>query len=409
MALGSADPPARAARSPAPLWLLILISTVAPTAMNMYVPALAGMQADLTTSVGAMQLTLSVFLAFLAIGAVISGPISDIFGRRPIFIAGFTLYLAATVLCALAPNVETLIAGRLLQAIGGCVSLSLTRAIIRDLHGAENSAAMIGAVTMGMAVAPLLTPLLGGLIYEAAGWRMIFVTMAILGAAALALVIVRFDETHPGELQPGIGARFRAEVIDLLSLRDFWAFAGTLGLLCMAFFSILAAGAFVAVDVYNLGAAQYGLYFVMIVAGYVFGNFIVARYGPRIGIVPMIKIGNVICLCGVSLSIILTSVVGWAHPLALFGPMLIVGVGNGFALPNLIAACVSLRPHLAGTASGLAGMFQFGSGALTGVVAGWIIDTGWQQGTVWPLLGLLTFGIVACLALSLTLHGENLR
>ena len=409
----TADPPSEAQRrgsrpiNPAPLSLLMLVSMVQPTAMNMYLPAMAAMRIDLQTSASAIQVTLSAFLAATALGQLAIGPISDLVGRRPVLVGGMALFLFGTLVCALAPTVEVLIVGRVLQAVGGCSGIALARAIVRDVHGARASASMIGYVTMGMAVAPMVTPALGGLIYEWSSWRYIFLAMGLLGAAALVATWVRLHETHPAVAVHGVLRRFWGELGELARTPTFWRFAMTLALLSVSFFAFIAGGAFVAVNVFGLSASQYGLLFVFVVSGYLTGNFVTGRFGERIGLVRMIVIGNVTSLAGVLLAVAL-AIFGPAHPLTLFGPMLIVGLGNGFALPNAFAGCVSVRPELAGTASGFAGCFQVGSGAITSIIVGLMLDAHFFPGTSWPVLLPMLLGAVTALAVGLTLRERML-
>jgi len=390
--------------APAPLALLILVSTIQPIAMNMYVPAMAAMQLDLDTTASLIQATLSAFLAATAVGQLIVGPLSDIYGRRPVLIGGLAVFLVGTAVCIAAPDAETLVLGRIVQGLGGCAGLALARAIVRDVHGVHRAAAMIAYVTMGMAVAPLVTPAIGGVIYEISSWRLIFVAMGLVGLAGLVATLVRLRETHPPTGEAGVFRRWRGELAALLAIRSFWAFALTLAALCTAFFSFVAGGAFVAARVFDLSASQYGLFFIFVVSGYVCGNFIAGRYGGRLGLVRMIVAGNTISLLGMAIAVVL-ALAGVLHPLALFAPMLVVGIGNGFALPNCVAGCVSIRPDLAGTASGLAGAFQVGSGALASVVVGILIDLAAWPGTTWPVLVPMAVGAVGAFILSFTLRG----
>ncbi|MEM6762214.1 MAG: Bcr/CflA family efflux MFS transporter, partial [Pseudomonadota bacterium] len=264
--------------SDAPILLLILISMIQPVAMNMYVPAMAAMRHDLATSPAAIQATLYAFLVATAVGQVVVGPLSDIYGRRTVLLTGLWIFAMGSVICIVAPTIETLILGRIIQGLGGCAGLALSRAIIRDIHGTATSASMIGYVTMGMATAPLVAPAIGGLLYETTSWRVIFAVIGLLGLVGLAAATHRLRETHQSTGGDGVFARWRAEMRELLTLRDFWAYSLTLAALCVAFFSFLGGGSFVAAAVYELSASEYGLYFIFMVSGYVFGNFITGRY-----------------------------------------------------------------------------------------------------------------------------------
>ncbi|MCF3933153.1 multidrug effflux MFS transporter [Acuticoccus sp. M5D2P5] len=389
--------------SVAPLPLLILVSMIQPTAMNMYLPAMAQMRDDLATSASAIQLTLSVFLAATAVGQLAVGPVSDIYGRRPILLGGMAVFLLGSIICILAPTVDILILGRVIQAVGSCAGLALSRAIIRDVHGTNASASLIGYVTMGMAIAPMVTPAFGGLIAEFASWRYIFGVMTAFGLLALIMAMLRLGETHFPTSRKGAFRRWAGELRELLGLPNFWLFATTLAFLCVSFFAFVAGGIFVSSAVFNLSATEYGLYFIFVLSGYVFGTFVTGRFGERIGLVRMIVIGNMIALVGVASALTLAGV-GNLHPLSLFAPMLIVGIGNGFALPNAVAGAVSVRPHLAGTASGLAGAFQIGSGAIASITVGLLSDAGIWADVRWPMLVPMIVGASLSLVLSLFLR-----
>ncbi|WP_420392086.1 multidrug effflux MFS transporter [Acuticoccus sp.] len=392
----------------APIGLLILVSMVQPIGLNMHVPAMAEMQRDLGTSSTAISLTVSAYLLATALAQLVIGPLSDLKGRRPVLLIGMWVFALGSALCALAPNAEALIAGRVIQAAGGCAGIALARAIVRDVYPRTSAASAIGYVTMGMAVAPMVTPALGGLLVEASSWRVIFLFMLVFAACAALVAQVRLIETHPPSGEDGAFGRFLAEARELLAVRAFWLYVVTLALLCTTFFAFVAGGVFVSVEVFDLSASGYGLFFMTVSVGYLVGNYVTGRYVGRVGIVPMIVIGNAATLAGVTLAMGAT-LAGSSHPLALFGPMLVVGLGNGFALPSLVAASVSVRPHLAGTASGLAGAFQMGGGAIASGVVGVVIDAQFWPGTLWPVLGPMLFGAAGAFMLSLVLRSSALR
>ncbi|MBJ3774605.1 multidrug effflux MFS transporter [Acuticoccus mangrovi] len=392
----------------APIGLLVLVSTVQPTALNMHMPALARMQEDLATSTSAIQLTLSAYLAATAVGQIVVGPVSDIYGRRPVLLAGLMVFLIGTLICALAPTVDVLVAGRIVQAFGGCTGLVLSRAIVRDTHGSASAASMIGYVTMGMAIAPMMTPALGGVISEATSWRLVFAAMGLLGLAGLVLTAIRLKETHPATGTTHAFARFVREVGELAHVPAFWLFALTLCFLSVSFFAFVAGAVFVSQSVYGLSPAGYGLYFMFLPVGYIIGNFVTGRFGQRFGIIPLIVVGNILSLLGTIVSAV-GALLLIHHPAALFAPMLLVAVGNGLSLPNALAGSVSVEPRLAGTASGFAGALQVGGGAVASVLVGLLSDAGIWPDSAWPvLMPMLVCGVVA-VGLSFTLRPQMMR
>ncbi|ORE94648.1 MFS permease [Stappia sp. 22II-S9-Z10] len=391
------------ARHPAPLWLLIAMSCVQPVSLNMYLPAMVAMQVDLGTTQAAISVSLSAYLIATAVATLVVGALSDMLGRRPVLVAGLSLYTVGSAICAAAPTVEVLIGGRLLQAVGGCAGLALSRAIVRDLHSARSAASALAYVTMGMAVAPMIAPSVGGVLSEAMGWRSIFVLMTAVGAAVTTATVLRLGETHPPSGGAGGFARMRREAMELFGVRTFWLYVATLSFISTSFFAFVAGSSFVSESVLHLTPSVYGLYFICVAAGYICGNFITGRFVEKIGIVMMIRCGTVLTLSGIMIAIF-AELMGVVHPVTFFGPIALVGMGNGFTLPNSIAGAVSVRPHLAGTASGLAGSIQMGAGAIVAILVGTLCDIDPWPGTLWPVLIPMMVGAAIAVAFSMTLR-----
>jgi len=178
---------------PPPLILLVLVTAITPAALHMLVPSLPLLAAVFDGPPATVQLVLTLFLVGIATGQLIYGPVSDRFGRRPVLIAGLTLFLAGTVLCGLAWSLPVLILGRVLEACGGCAGMVLSRAIVRDIFDRERSASAIAMITMAMSLAPSLSPAVGAYLAEWAGWRADFVLLGAVGAAVLALTIAKLE------------------------------------------------------------------------------------------------------------------------------------------------------------------------------------------------------------------------
>lgn len=399
---GASAQPA-AVRSPAPLILLIVISTVQPIALNMYVPAMGRMQEDLATTHAAIALTLSSYLIATAAGTLVVGILSDMLGRRPVLIWGLVLYVLGSLLCALAPGVNVLIFARVIQALGASVGLTLTRAVVRDIYGARESAKAIAYVTMGMAVAPMLAPSVGGVMSQYLGWRTIFLFMALLGSVVTIATVLRLGETHPPSGVNGAFKRMGAEALELFSIPVFWHYVMSLAFICTSFFAFIAGAAFLSETILGLNPSVYGLFFMCVAIGYIAGNFITSRFVERIGLVRMVRLGCAVTLLGVLLAVT-APLLGVLHPATFFGPMALVGLGNGFALPNAVAGAVSVRPHLAGTASGLSGAIQLGAGAITSLIVGVLCEIDPWPGTMWPVLAPMLIGILIAMGLSLMLR-----
>ncbi|MFA7670371.1 MAG: MFS transporter, partial [Burkholderiaceae bacterium] len=163
------------------LLMLIAVAAVSPLGINLYLPSMPGMTVALGVDYAAVQFTLSVYLAAVALGQLVIGPISDRYGRRPVLLGGLIMFVLGSVVCMLAPSIGVLNVGRVIQALGGCAGIALSRAIVRDLYDRTQAASMIGYVTMGMAVAPMVAPTIGGLLEALHGWRAAFGFLALFG------------------------------------------------------------------------------------------------------------------------------------------------------------------------------------------------------------------------------------
>lgn len=183
-------------RRGSPLVLLALITAIAPAALHMLVPALPMLARAFDAAPGAVQLVLTLFLAGIAAGQLIYGPVSDRFGRRPVLLAELTLFLAGTVLCIFAWSLPVLIIGRTLSAVGGCAGMVLGRAIVRDLYDHERSASALATIMMVMSLVPSLSPAIGAYLAQWVGWRADFVLLGAIGATVLVLTAAKLEETH---------------------------------------------------------------------------------------------------------------------------------------------------------------------------------------------------------------------
>ncbi len=341
---------------------------LSPFALTVIVPAMPAIQAHYATDYGTVQLVLSFFLASIAVAQIVIGPLSDRFGRRPVLLAGLGLFVAASLVAAMAPTIESLIAFRVLQGASGSAGIVLGRAIIRDLFDRRKAASMIGYVTMGFAIAPMLAPLTGGILQEAFDWTAIFWFMAGFGVVCLAVAWLDIGETNHTPSARIDFATLWGNFSELVRSSEFLLFAACASLSSALFFSFLGGAPYISERLLGLSPTAYGAWFVLITTGYVFGNFLSGRYAERFGIAWMILIG-----CGVSVAAVAVMAglfaFGRVTPTSLFMPMGIVGVGNGLVLPSALSGAISTRPDIAGAASGLAGSLQVGSGAMISAIA----------------------------------------
>lgn len=391
------------------LAVLIAISAVGPLALNIFMPSMPGMVTVFETSPAMVQLTLSLYLIAISVAQLIIGPLSDHFGRRPILLAGMALFLVGTLACRLAPSIDALIVGRIIQGAGGCAGLVLARSVVRDLYSRNKSASMIGYVTMGMAVAPMIGPAIGGYLDGIRGWESSFDLMLAIGVVVFIASYFDLNETNRHRT-PDFGFRPALRSYATLSgYGAFWIFALTSSFASGVFFSFLGGAPFIVTDLMHLTPTQYGLYFALVAGGYLTGNFLSGRYAERTGIVAMIMIGNTLSVVAVA-AIAIGFAFEFYHPLALFGPMFFTSMANGLTLPNAIAGAVSVRPELAGAAAGLSGSLQVGAGAVASAIVGALIAGEAFGATGWPLVLVMAItSILAFLTGLLCLSMKSLR
>lgn len=377
-----------AAVTPPSTATLIILAGVAVMAMNIFLPMLPQIGTDLGVSPAIAQYVLTLFLAATAVAQLFIGPLSDRYGRRPVLLASVFIFAAGTVVCIFAPNIETLLVGRVLQATSAaCIALS--RAVIRDLYDRSQAASMIGYVTMAMAVIPMLTPSVGGLVGEFYGWRASFVVLLVAALIIFALVWFDLGETHVPQ-KASMGAQMR-DYISLLGEPAFWGYVAASSLGAGAYFAFLGGAPFVGVDIVGLSPSALGLYFGLVAIGYMAGNFLSGRYSQAVGIEPMMLYGALVACSGVGLALFLMSTFT-PQAIYLFGPMILVGMGNGMVLPNANAGAVSVRPDLAGSASGIAGFMQIGGGAALASLSGSLITLENAALPLYIIMFLSSFG-----------------
>ena len=377
-------------RTPPHIATLILLAGLPALSMNIFLPSLPIMAEAFDTPYRVMQLSVSLYLGVNAALQVFVGPIADRFGRRPLLLISFAAFVLASIGCAVSTSIEVFLVFRMLQAVGA-TGLVLSRAIVRDMVPQAQAASMIGYVTMGMSVVPMVGPVIGGALDEALGWQASFWLLTLAGALVLWLIWADLGETGPDD-HPTFAHQF-AEWPELLGAPRFWGYVAAALFSSGAFFAYLGGAPFVGSEVFGLSPAHLGFYFGAPAVGYFIGNWISGRFSVAMGIDRMILIGSVLTLAGLVLSSVL-SAMGFGSAEMFFAFMTFVGLGNGIVLPNANAGFLSVRPHLAGTAAGLGGAAMIGGGAGLSAFAGSLLGPGSSE---LPLLLLMT----ACAALAL--------
>lgn len=385
------------AKSKAPLaimLLLIAMTSVGPMSLNILIPSTPSLAASLNTSAATAQLTVSLYLLALASGQLVMGPLADRFGRRPVLLAGLTLAVAACIAGALANDISQLVIARMAQAVGTATGVVISRTIVRDLFDRDRAASVLGLVSTAMVVAPMIAPLIGGLLDTHLHWRAIFIVMGTFVLAILSWAALALPETRP--VQTASGPGFLANLKTLAHSRTFFGYVLTGAFGTAGHYTFLGGGPHAVVTIMERTSAEYGLWFILAAVGYMAGNFTVSRLTTRFGIHRMMAAGIVVQAVAMLWGIAMIAWVPHWGLIILFGPQALASYGAGLMLPTTLAGAISVNPQAAGTASGIAGFAQMGIGAAMAQLAGFVVAA---SATVMPLvLEMSAMVVLAALA-----------
>ncbi len=360
------------------VWTTVLLAAAGargPRATDMYLPALPALAEAMAAGTDLVQLTLSVYMAGFALAQLLCGPLADRFGRKPIMLGGFLLFALASLGCALATDIETLIVCRFLQAIGGSAGPVLGRAAIRDIYTPRESARIMALLASIMALAPAIAPTLGGLMLNSLGWHAIFLVLAGYALVVTLVVAVGIPEPlAPQHRQPLKLCSLLANYRHIGTDKSFIGYALTNALIFSALFAFLSGSSFVLIGFLGVAVEYFGLLFAFIVAGYILGNLSAMALGRRLLPDQVMLRGLLLAVAGGSLmaALALAEVFSvWAVVL----PQGLVMVGVGMALPQTMAGALANFPRMAGSASALFGFVQMAVAASLGALVGQF-DTG---------------------------------
>lgn len=377
--------------TPPHLFTLVVLASISALSMNIFLPSLPNMAAYYGVDYRVMQLSVSVYLGFSAVLQLVIGPLSDRYGRRRVLLAGLAFFVLASIGTLVAPTAEVFLICRAAQAMVA-TAMTLSRAVVRDMVDESRAASMIGYITMFMAVTPMLAPMLGGWLDVAFGWKANFAMLLVAGLLVLALAWADLGETaRPRPV--GLMAQIR-DYPELLTSPRFWGYVLASSLASGVFFAYLGAAPFVATEIYGLTPTQIGVYFAATSIGYALGSFVSGRFSLRIGMNAMILAGAAVTLAGLLVLGVLMAA-GLAPAEVFFGMFFFIGMGNGMVLPGATAGSLSVRPHLAGTASGLGGAIMIGGGAALSALAGGLLT---RETGAWPLMAIMTVSSLGSLA-----------
>lgn len=342
--------------------------------MDMYLPSLPTLAAYFSTSTAKAQLTLSGFTVGFAVGQLVYGPLSDRLGRRWVLLSGVALYVAASLACAVAADIDTLIAVRFLQALGGGAGVVLTRAIVRDLYSREAGARALSLMLLVPSLAALVGPFIGGQILLWTDWRAIFWLLTALGAVILAYGTLRLPETLPAPLRHAASpARIAREYGIILCDRQALGY-----MLCGAFsfagmFAQLSGTPFVYIELFGVAPENFGFLFALNIVGIMIGSFVNSRLVTRFGIRRMLVFGTTMALAG-GLSVALFASLGVGGLAAIVASIVIFMTPHNVVNANATAGALEKFPQIAGTASALIGAIRFAIGAAVGAAVGLLHD-----------------------------------
>jgi DHA1 family bicyclomycin/chloramphenicol resistance-like MFS transporter len=384
-------------RSTAYIVLLVVLSSFGPLTMSIYTPVMPAVGADLRTGADSVQLTLTTYMLGFAVGQLFYGPLSDRYGRRPVLLGGLLFFAVATIGCAFAPSIDSLILLRVVQGLGAASGSVLGRALTRDAYEFKEMPLVMSWISIGVNVAPAISPSIGGFLGEWAGWRATF--WFVGGFVTLLLLVVavglpetnrhRSDRVNLGSLLSGSG--------EMLRDRRFLGYTLTLGFAFAINFGMLAGTPFILQDHLGFSPREFGLLVLLSVGGFTAGGFANNRLIGRVS------------------PLVILQAAGWCHvaALALMGalslsgvfvwwsivvPHMVLSFGSGLIVPNSMSGAVGLYPRLAGTASSLVGLAQMGMGAMGTIVVAALSLVG-SRYVVMPLVvGLLPFAVATVLS-----------
>jgi DHA1 family bicyclomycin/chloramphenicol resistance-like MFS transporter len=349
--------------------LLGALSMFAPLSTDMYLPALPSMAHDLSASAAAVALTLTASLVGLGAGQLLAGPLSDALGRRRPVLVGLAVYTASSALCAVAPDVWTLCVLRLIQGAAGAAGIVIARAVVRDLYSGLEGARFFARLMLVIGVAPILAPIIGGQLLHVTDWRGVFLVLAGIGAVLGAFSWRALVETLPFSARQRGGLRNMLHMLGIL-MRDrrFVGLTLSFGLSFGAVFAYIAGSPFILEDIFGLSPQIFGLIFAGNAVGLVVMSQVSARLVGRFGPQRLLTFGIVACAAsGLGLLLAVLAHGGLATVLPCFFVLL-----SAFALvaPNVTALALAPYPHIAGSASALIGLVQFGVGAAVAPLVG---------------------------------------
>lgn len=385
--------------------VLGLLTAIGPFAIDMYLPALPSIRAALHADTGATQASLMVFFVMMGLAQLAYGPLSDIFGRKPLLYAGLVLFALGSIGCALATDIQTLIAFRVLQGLGASAGMVIGRAVVRDLHTGPDAAQMMSLLMLVFSVSPILAPLAGSLVIAWTDWRGIFWSVLVAALLGLVLLTLFLRETRHAHLRAG--STVRGALSAYRELLGDPSFLG-MGFICAfgtsSFFAYLASSSFVLIEHYGLTPTQYSFFFSINAIAFIgaaqFNGLLARRFGLR-----RLARRAVAGYVGSMTALFALFALG-IDSLAVLAVLLFVGYAFlGLVIPNVTVLALEEHGAIAGTASALIGTLQFLTGAIVMAIVSRFLD-----GTALPMVvGIAVCALITFALARITLRGEPAR
>ena len=383
--------------------ILGLLSAIGPFAIDMYLPALPAIGDSLGASISAVQWSLTAFFLSLGVGQLLYGPVSDMLGRRPPLVFGLVVFSLASVGCALASNIETLVALRFVQGLGAAAGMAIPRAVVRDLHTGTEAARLMSLLMLVFSVSPILAPLAGSAVIAVAGWRGVFWAVLLAALAGLVLVHATLDETRPPaeRVESSLGSALRAYGL-LLRDRHYLGLVFIGGCAMAGFFVYLAGSPFVLINHYGLTPTMYSLAFSLNAAAFIGASQFTAALGERFGLVRVVKLAA--SAAGVVMALMLGYYLAGGDRLGvLIALYFVASACMGLVIPTTSVLALEQHGAIAGTASALLGTLQM----LTGAAAMGVVGL-FANGRPLPMVVGMACGAFVAVALTwLTLGGHR--
>jgi DHA1 family bicyclomycin/chloramphenicol resistance-like MFS transporter len=384
--------------------VLGLLAAVGPFAIDMYLPALPTIAADLGATTAATQMTLVAFFVGFGISQIVYGPVSDMVGRKPPLYFGLALFVAGAVGCALSPGIDSLIPFRLVQGIGAASVMVIPRAVIRDLHTGIEATRLMALVMLVLSVSPILAPVTGSALIVPFGWRAVFVAVTIVALLSFALVALVLPETWPKDKR--IKSEFRTVLSSygkLLTDRRFLGLTFIGGLGMGSFFAFLASASFIYIDHFGLTPAWFSVAFSVNAVGFIGSSQFAARLGERFGMARVVATA-VSAYAAFAVALLAMTLAG-ADSLVVLMVMLFLAFGClGLVIPATMVLALDDHGPIAGMASALGGTLQMVAGGILIVVVSFFFD-----GTSLPMVTTIAICAVGAFVLTrLTLRRQEL-